>query len=157
MTPITRIRPMLAREVHQAFTDKDWIFEVKWDGFRAIAYGDESVSLRSRNNQELIRNFPELEELSQLAPNTVLDGEIIILNEGHVDFQVLLERRHIPSPKQIWLKTKHLEAVYVVFDILERDGKQLLDLPLMERKKNPCGCCERGGACDFGGLCSGER
>jgi bifunctional non-homologous end joining protein LigD len=144
MTPIARYRPMLAREVHQAFTDKDWIFEVKWDGFRAIAYVDESVSLRSRNNQELIRNFPELEELSQLAPNTVLDGEIIILNEGHVDFQALLERRHIPSPKQIWLKTKHLEAVYVVFDILERNGKQLLDSPLMERKRILAGAVKEG-------------
>ncbi len=93
------------------------------------------MSLRSRNNQELIHNFPEFEELQKQAPNTVLDGEIIILNEGKVDFQALLERRRMPSPKQIWLKTKHLEAVYVVFDILERAGKPLLDLPLMKRKK----------------------
>ncbi len=135
MTPTAHYRPMLAREVHEAFTDKDWLFEIKWDGFRAIAYVDQTVSLRSRNNQELIRNFPELEELAQLAPDTVLDGEIIILNDGQVDFQALLERRRMPAPKQIWLKTKHLEAVYVVFDILERDGKPLLDLPLLERKK----------------------
>jgi DNA ligase D-like protein (predicted ligase)/DNA ligase D-like protein (predicted 3'-phosphoesterase) len=126
---------MLARETHQPFNDKDWLFEIKWDGFRALAYIDDGVSLRSRNNQELIRNFPELKELTQQAPATVLDGEIIILSEGKVDFQALLERRRMPSPKQIWLKTKHLEAVYVVFDILERDGKPLLDLPLIERKK----------------------
>jgi DNA ligase D-like protein (predicted ligase)/DNA ligase D-like protein (predicted 3'-phosphoesterase) len=135
MTSGVRYRPMLAREVHEAFDDQNWIFEIKWDGFRAIAYVDESVSLRSRNNQELVRNFPELEELKKQASDVVVDGEIVIMRAGKVDFQSLLERRRIPSPKQIWLQTKHLEAVYVVFDILEKDGKALVDQPLIERKK----------------------
>jgi bifunctional non-homologous end joining protein LigD len=134
MTP-THYRPMLAKESPQPFDDKDWIFELKLDGFRAIAYVNGDLSIRSRNNQELLRNFPELEELRDQHINAVLDGEIIILNEGKVDFQALLERRRIPSPKEIWLKTKHLEAVYVVFDILEKNGSPLVNLPLMERKK----------------------
>ena len=130
-----RYRPMLAKEIHTPFSSKDWFFEVKWDGFRAIAYIDEKLSLRSRNNQELLRDFPELEELHQQAQNVVLDGEIIILRDGKVDFQALLERKRATSPKEIWLKTKHIEAVYVVFDILEKDDKPLINLPLTERKK----------------------
>ena len=58
---------MLAKEAPKPFSRKDWIFEIKWDGFRAIAYINEELSLRSRNGKELIQNFPELEELKQLA------------------------------------------------------------------------------------------
>ena len=88
-----RYKPMLAKEAKAPFTDKDWIFEVKWDGFRAIAYIDaDALSLRSRNQKDLLPSFPELEELKQQASGTVLDGEIVILNKGKVNFQALLER-----------------------------------------------------------------
>jgi bifunctional non-homologous end joining protein LigD len=60
-----RYKPMLAREADKAFTDKEWLFEIKWDGFRAIAYLDKELSMRSRNQKELIDNFPELNELKQ--------------------------------------------------------------------------------------------
>jgi bifunctional non-homologous end joining protein LigD len=124
---------MLASVAEKSFTDKQWIFEVKWDGFRAIAYINESISLRSRNNKELITYFPELRELEQLTNNAVLDGEIIIFRDGKVDFQALLERRRANS--SIRPSTDQLPAVYVVFDILEKDGKPLLDFPLMRRKE----------------------
>ncbi len=132
---IHRYKPMLAKEAKTAFTDADWIFEVKWDGFRALAYVNGEVSLRSRNNKELIDNFPELNELKQQQKGLVLDGEIIVLSKGKVDFQTLLERGKATSPTDILLKTGRSPAAYVVFDILEKDGKSLLDLPLMERKK----------------------
>ncbi len=135
MTPRHRYKPMLAKEAKAAFTDPDWIFEVKWDGFRALAYVDSELSLRSRNQKELLDNFPELGELKRQAHDVVLDGEIIILNGGKVDFQALLERGKATSPTEIEQQTKRLPAAYVVFDILEKDGKPLLDLPLMERKK----------------------
>jgi bifunctional non-homologous end joining protein LigD len=121
-------KPMLAKETNKAFNDKDWLFEVKWDGFRAIAYVNNELSLRSRNNKELKFDFPELEELIQLTHDVVLDGEIIMLNKGKVTFQTLLEK----GKKFSALKTP---AVYVVFDILEKEGKSLVDLPLIERKK----------------------
>jgi DNA ligase D-like protein (predicted ligase)/DNA ligase D-like protein (predicted 3'-phosphoesterase) len=130
-----KYKPMLAREADKPFTDKDWIFEVKWDGFRALAYVNEDLSLRSRNGKELRYNFPELEELKQQAHNVVLDGEIVILNEGKVNFQAMLERGRAVSPAEIEFRIKRAPAVYVVFDILEKDGKPLLDLPLTERKK----------------------
>ena len=57
-------KPMLAKVAEEAFSDKDWVFEVKWDGFRAIAYVEEPFSLKSRNEKELKQNFPEFQELT---------------------------------------------------------------------------------------------
>jgi DNA ligase D-like protein (predicted ligase)/DNA ligase D-like protein (predicted 3'-phosphoesterase) len=125
---------MLAKEAKAAFTDKDWLFEVKWDGFRAIAYVGDELSVRSRNQQELLTSFPELEELKQQPKGLVLDGEIVILNNGKVNFQALLERS-TAFPAEIARQAATNPAAYIVFDILEKDSKKLLDLPLLERKK----------------------
>lgn len=128
-------KPMLAKSSSQPFSNKDWVFEIKWDGFRVIAYVNEEVSLRSRNEKELKYIFPELEELKRLTRNVVLDGEVVIMKEGKADFQALLERGKADSPLNVEIQTRRSPALYVVFDILEKDGKSLLKLPLMERKK----------------------
>jgi bifunctional non-homologous end joining protein LigD len=128
-------RPMLARVAPKPFSDKDWIFEIKWDGFRAIAYVEESYSLKSRNGKELKHNFPELEELNRLSSNVVFDGEIVVMREGKPDFQALLERGQAVSPNEIQRQARRAPAIYVVFDILEKDGNPLTKLPLMKRKK----------------------
>jgi DNA ligase D-like protein (predicted ligase)/DNA ligase D-like protein (predicted 3'-phosphoesterase) len=128
-------KPMLARVADKAFTDKDWIFEIKWDGFRAISYIGDKLSVRSRNDKELKFNFPELEELAHLAKNLVVDGEIVVMNEGKPDFQALLERGKAVSPREIERRAEESQATYIVFDVLERDGKPLTKLKLMERKK----------------------
>ena len=127
-------RPMLAKVAEEAFSDKDWIFEIKWDGFRAIAYIGETLSLKSRNEKELKQNFPELQELSKLASNIVVDGEIIVMREGKPDFQSLLERGQAVSTGENQRQENRAPAVYIVFDILEKDGKPLTKLPLIERK-----------------------
>jgi bifunctional non-homologous end joining protein LigD len=127
-------RPMLAKVAEEAFSDKDWIFEVKWDGFRAIAYINENFSLKSRNEKELKQNFPDLQEMSKLASNIVVDGEIIVMREGKPDFQSLLERGQAVSIGEIQRQENRAPAVYIVFDILEKDGKSLTKLPLIERK-----------------------
>lgn len=133
---MTRVyKPMLARLSSQPFSSNDWIFEIKWDGFRAIAYVNETLSLRSRNGKELKHAFPELEELKQLAVNVVLDGEIVVVKDGKTDFQALLERSQATSPVEIALQAKRSPVVYVVFDILEKDDVPLVNLPLTERKK----------------------
>ncbi len=126
--------PMLAKVAREAFSDKDWLFEVKWDGFRAIAYIEEPFSLKSRNAKELKDNFPELQELKKLAKNIVVDGEIIVMREGKPDFQSLLERGKAVSEGKIQRQVNRLPVVYIVFDILEKDGKPLTKLPLIERK-----------------------
>ena len=128
-------KPMLAKEALNPFSGEEWIFEIKWDGFRAIAYVNEQISLRSRNNKELIDNFPELQELKQLAKNAVLDGEIVVIRNGRADFQALQERGKAVKASEIQSQTMRLPAQYVVFDILEKDGKSLLNLPLLDRKR----------------------
>jgi len=128
-------KPMLAKVAPDAFTDKDWIFEIKWDGFRAIAYVEEPFSLKSRNEKELKQNFPELGELLRLSSNIVVDGEIIVMREGKPDFQALLERGQAVSKGEIERQTQRSPVTYVVFGILEKDGKSLTDLLLMQRKK----------------------
>ncbi len=128
-------KPMLAKVAPNPFSDKDWIFEVKWDGFRAIAYIDEELSIKSRNENELKHNFPELAELTQLANGLVVDGEIVVMREGKPDFQSLLERGQAVSAGEIQRQAKRAPVVYIVFDVLEKDNKPLIRLPLMERKK----------------------
>lgn len=128
-------KPMLAKDAPNPFSDKDWIFEVKWDGFRVIAYIDEELSIKSRNENELKHNFPELAELTQLANGLVVDGEIVVMREGKPDFQSLLERGQAVSAGEIQRQAKRAPVVYIVFDVLEKDDKPLIKLPLMERKK----------------------
>jgi DNA ligase D-like protein (predicted ligase)/DNA ligase D-like protein (predicted 3'-phosphoesterase) len=133
MTPL--YEPMLARSTEKAFTSKDWIFEIKWDGIRAISYINHSLSILSRNGKELKCNFPELEELKTLASNVVLDGEIVIMREGRADFQTLIERANAANPRDIEYMAGKFPATYVVFDILEKDGNSLVAVPLLERKR----------------------
>ncbi|VVB95853.1 DNA ligase [uncultured archaeon] len=126
--------PMLASPADAPFSSDDWIFEVKWDGIRAISYVNEKLSIRSRNQKELIDNFPELNELKELASNTVLDGEIVVMKDGKPDFQSLIQRMQNIKPGDIVYMSGKFPATYIIFDILEKDGKEMLDIPLMERK-----------------------
>jgi DNA ligase D-like protein (predicted ligase)/DNA ligase D-like protein (predicted 3'-phosphoesterase) len=131
-----KYKPMLAKTAEAPFSSQDWIFEVKWDGIRAIAYVDkQQLSLQTRNQKELKTFFPELQELTALIDDAVLDGEIIVMSDGKVDFQTLLKRIQAASSRDIaFLQRKH-PVLYIVFDILEKNGSSMLDKPLMERKK----------------------
>ena len=126
-------KPMLASPA-APFSSKDWIFEIKWDGIRAISYINEDLRIKSRNDVELKQNFPELRELETLIDNAVLDGEIVVMRDGRPDFQTLIERNNAADTRDIEYMTQKYPVTYVVFDILEKDGKPLIDLPLMERK-----------------------
>ena len=126
-------QPMMARTAEKPFNDPDWVFEVKWDGIRAIAYVDDTVSLKTRNDKELITKFPELRELSTLIKDVVLDGEIVILTDGLPDFQAVASRNQASNPQEIESLAAQRPATYIVFDILEADGLSLIDHPLRER------------------------
>jgi DNA ligase D-like protein (predicted ligase)/DNA ligase D-like protein (predicted 3'-phosphoesterase) len=128
-------KPMLAKEAAKPFSGKDWLFEVKWDGFRAVAYVEEPFSIKSRNQKELKQNFPELEQLGHLASGLVVDGEIVVMKNGKPDFQALLERGQVVSPREIARQVQWSPAVYIVFDVLEKNGECLTGLPLVERKR----------------------
>ena len=100
---------MFAKSVSKPFSGKDWIFEIKWDGFRAIAYVDDYFTVQSRNAKELKYFFPELEELRELARNVVVDGEIVTMKQGKVDFHALQERGHLISVRDLRLSSKSLK------------------------------------------------
>ena len=125
---------MLSRSATGPFNSDAWNFEIKWDGVRAIAYIDHDISLKSRNDRELTGQFPELAELRTLAPHTVLDGEIVVMSGGRPDIQALLPRLQAGTGSAAPVRVKN-PVTYIIFDILEKDGKPLLDLPFFERRK----------------------
>ena len=130
-----RYKPMLAQTADAPFDSEEWIFEIKWDGIRAISYINDETNIRSRNDKELKHNFPELDELRTLAKNVILDGEIIVIEQGKPDFQAVIERAKATRSHEIEILAQRSPATYVVFDIIEKDGQPLLKLPLTERKK----------------------
>jgi DNA ligase D-like protein (predicted ligase)/DNA ligase D-like protein (predicted 3'-phosphoesterase) len=130
MTSRPRYQPMLAATAPAPFSDDNWLFEIKWDGVRAIATVGTIVSLRSRNNKELAGHFPELSELIALAPGTVLDGEIVVMSGGKPDMQALLPRLLETTPGAL-----APPVTYIVFDILRLGTDDLTNLPLTERRR----------------------
>jgi bifunctional non-homologous end joining protein LigD len=122
------ITPMLATLHDQAFDDDEWIFEIKWDGYRAVAEVDNgNIRLYSRNGLSFTGLYPRVAKaLQSLNSSAVLDGEIVVFNErDKPDFQKLQQYGDNPG----------LPIAYYIFDCLSLDGKSLAHLPLVERKK----------------------
>lgn len=122
------ISPMLATLVEGPFDDEDWLFEVKWDGFRALAFINQgNVSLKSRNKLLWNNKFPQVvKDLKKIHGQVILDGELVILDDkGKSHFQLM----------QDYQKTQEGILCYYVFDILYRDGEDLRSLPLIKRKE----------------------
>ena len=121
------IQPMKATLVDEPFDDPNWIYEVKWDGYRAIATINKGeVELISRNNKTFNDKFYSIHKLLQKWKiNAVLDGEILVLNDkGISDFGAL----------QNWRSEADGELIFYVFDILWYEGKNLMGLPLIQRQ-----------------------
>lgn len=121
------LKPMLATLVDQPFDEQGWIYEVKWDGYRALAFINKGkVELKSRNDKSFNEKFyPLTDALASWKINVVLDGEIVVLgNNGVSSFGGL----------QGWRSEADGDLVYYVFDILWYEGKDLSGLPLTERK-----------------------
>ena len=122
------VKPMLASLVDEPFDREVWIFELKWDGYRAIAeIGGRGVRLYSRNHKSFEQKFaPIVESLRDVGRRAVLDGEIVVLDDrGRSHFQLL----------QNYQKTGEGSLHYYVFDILHLDGRDLRGLPLRRRKE----------------------
>ncbi|AJE43517.1 ATP-dependent DNA ligase [Streptomyces nodosus] len=133
--PVTPpVKPMLAKPV--ARIPPDMQYEAKWDGFRAIVFRDGAeVELGSRTGKPLTRYFPELVEAlrERLPKRCVVDGEIVIAREGHLDFDALTERIH-PADSRVRMLAERTPASFVAFDLLALDDTSLLDVPLRERR-----------------------
>ncbi|CAH0274499.1 Multifunctional non-homologous end joining protein LigD [Pedobacter sp. Bi27] len=121
------VKPMLATLVDEPFDDPDWQYEVKWDGYRALAFINKGkVDLLSRNNKSFNEKFyPIYDLLLTWKVNAVFDGEILVLNnKGVSNFGSL----------QNWRSEADGELVFYVFDILWYEGKNLIELPLYQRQ-----------------------
>jgi ATP-dependent DNA ligase len=130
------IKPALALSRKELPEGEDYVYEVKLDGFRCLAFVDrEEIYLQSRNGKELGRYFPELALPGSLpAGGYVLDGEIVVRDaEGREDFDALGQRIH-PAASRIERLADETPAVYVVFDLLACDDDVLLDAPFSERR-----------------------
>ena len=122
------IEPMLATLVDEPFHEPGWIYEIKWDGYRALAYiNNTTVDIRSRNNKSFNEKFyPVYDRLKKWKVNAVLDGEIIVMNDkGAADF----------SDLQGWRSEADGQLVYYIFDILWLDGEDLTKKTLSERRE----------------------
>lgn len=128
--------PMLATVGRHVPSGEEWRHEVKWDGVRALATVDsDGVTLTSRNGNRITPAWPELLAPPRRLRDTVVDGEIIALNErGLPDFRVLAERMHVRKAATIARLAERVPATYMVFDVLRLEGEDLCRLPLAERR-----------------------
>lgn len=129
------ISPMLLNEVKEPFDDKDYIYELKLDGIRCIAYLGKDVVLQNKRFKDISAIYPELSDMSKcVKKNIVLDGEIVVLTNGKPDFYALQKRSLMGDRFRIQLAAKKNPVQFAAYDILYYDGKDLTDKPLMERK-----------------------
>jgi bifunctional non-homologous end joining protein LigD len=122
------IKPMLAKLHDEPFSSADWVYEIKWDGYRAVAeVNGKDVKLYSRNGLSFADSYPIVyEELKKIKKKLVLDGEIVALDESGVSkFQLL----------QQYGQNQDVPICYYVFDCLHVNGRSIEDKPLTERKK----------------------
>ena len=147
-----KIKPMLSTLVDKPFDSKDWVFEIKWDGVRSILFFNKvkrTLEFRSRNDLVLTHRYPELIDALILSPTSsrtqltikcetsaILDGEIVVLDNktGLPSFQNHQKRMNVDSKREIETLSKQIPATYYIFDILYIDGKNLQDLPFLERR-----------------------
>ena len=134
----TIIHPMLAASASKAFNDPDWLFEIKWDGYRAVAFiEDGRVRLVSRNQNDLTAQFSELKSLPQFVKvqRAILDGEIVALDdEGRPSFSLMQQRTGFQPGKRRLPRREGVPVVYYAFDLLYLDGLDLRRVALDERK-----------------------
>jgi ATP-dependent DNA ligase len=131
------VLPMLAKRVDEIPAGEDWLFEPKWDGFRALIFRDtEEILIQSRDGKSLNRYFPELIESlqRQLPGRCVLDGEIVIASPSGLDFEALQLRIH-PAASRVKLLSKQSPASIVFFDLLCEEDRDLMNEPFQLRRK----------------------
>ena len=133
-----QISPMLIGADGDAFDSPDYIYELKWDGERCIAYLDpmEGTELRNKRNVKMLPKVPELAEMhKQIRKRCILDGELMVMKDGKPDFYEIQKRSLMSNTFKIELLSKQYPANFVVFDILYYDNRDITLLPLVERKQ----------------------
>jgi bifunctional non-homologous end joining protein LigD len=135
----TTIHPMLAESVDKPFDGGEWLFEIKWDGYRAVAFIEEGkVRLVSRNQNDLTARYPELKDMAQSlkAKNAILDGEVVALDdEGKASFSLMQQRTGFRPGGKRAAANADVPVLYYAFDLLYLDGEDWRKVPLEERKR----------------------
>jgi bifunctional non-homologous end joining protein LigD len=133
------IHPMLATSVDKPFDSPEWLFEIKWDGYRAVCFLENGKSrLVSRNQNDLTGQFPELQGLSKLikAQTAILDGEIVALDgQGRPSFSLMQQRTGIRQGNRHTAARRDVPVMYYVFDLLYLEGYDLRRVSLEQRKE----------------------
>jgi ATP-dependent DNA ligase len=131
------VKPMLAKAVHEVPQGPGLLYEPKWDGFRCIVFRDgDEIELGSRNDRPLTRYFPELVDLlrSALPDRCVVDGEIVVVTAGGLDFDALQQRLH-PAASRVRMLAEKTPASFVGFDLLAIGDRDLSGEPFSERRR----------------------
>lgn len=132
------IAPMLIAENSAIFTDHNFLYEMKWDGERCIAFLDPTAGtdLRNNRNVRMLPKVPELSELHQQASGRcILDGELLCVINGKPSFEAIQRRSLMSNRYKIELESKLRPAAFIAFDCLYYEGHELATLPLTERKE----------------------
>jgi ATP-dependent DNA ligase len=128
------VKPMLAKAV--SILPRDMLYEPKWDGFRCLVFRDgDEVELGSRNELPMARYFPELvtAALQQLPTRCVVDGEVVLIRDGELDFEALQLRLH-PAASRVRLLAEETPASFITFDLLAVGNESLVERPFAERR-----------------------
>jgi bifunctional non-homologous end joining protein LigD len=131
------IPPMLATLTTNYFSSKDWFYEHKYDGVRCLAFKNKGkIRLLSRNNIEMNDEYPEIVTAlqKQKADNFIIDGEIVALEHGISNFQLLQGRMHLQNAELIKAKSKSVQITFCIFDALYVHGYDIRPLALYARK-----------------------
>jgi len=146
----TTIHPMLATSVDEPFDGPDWLFEIKWDGYRAVAFIENGkLRLVSRNQNELTQRYPELKDLPKFvhAKTAILDGEVVALDEqGRASFSLMQQRTGFHPGGRRGATNADVPVLYYAFDLLYLDGYDWRKVPLEERKKKLASLLDTGDA-----------
>lgn len=130
------VLPMLAKRAEEIPREGTWIYEPKWDGFRVLIFRDgKEILLQSRDKKSLNRYFPEMPEplLQELPQRCVLDGELVIAQKGHLDFDALQLRIH-PAASRVKMLATQTPASCVFFDLLCKGNRDLRNEPFQKRR-----------------------
>ncbi len=131
------IHPMLATLVDEPFDDDEWLFEIKWDGYRAIAYIEDGDARLVSRNQNRFNDYPELRDLPDYikARKAILDGEIVALDEqGRPSFSLMQQRAGLSANGHRRAKRRDVAVMYYAFDLLYLEGYNLMRVDLEQRK-----------------------
>ena len=135
------IKPMLAHPFEKAFDNNEWVFEVKWDGVRAILFKrNKEIRIQSRNGNDITKHYPEVVAAAKLSlrasESVILDGEIVVLNEqGIPDFHTHQHRMHVQSLQEIMALSVEHPSTYYVFDILSKEDQNIEGLGYLQRRE----------------------